>query len=93
MSELEILDPTAERDAVHWSLAPALAREQSARVGLLDISKPKGDVFLDALETRLIAAGHEVRRYRKVTMARPAVRELVAEMIAACDAAVVALAD
>jgi len=36
-------------------------------VGLLDIRKPRGDVFLDRLETRLRERGVEVVRYAKPT--------------------------
>ena len=93
MKELGILDPTAEREAPHWSLAPPLEPGRSIRVGLLDITKPRGDLFLDALEQKLVSHGHTVERYRKVTMTRPAVDELVSEMVRGCEASVVALAD
>jgi len=41
-------------------------------VGLLDISKPRGDVFLDRLDERLRARGIATKRYMKPTMTRPA---------------------
>ena len=41
-------------------------------MGLLDISKPRGDVFLDRLDERLTAMGIAVKRYRKPTVAKPA---------------------
>lgn len=91
MSELEILDPTGGRGDRHWELAAPVS--EPARVGLLDISKPRGDVFLDEVERLLRAQGHEVERFRKVTMARPATDEQVRRMISQCQAAVVALAD
>ena len=67
-----LLDPTSE-------LNPA-SRERLARplnlkgltVGLLDISKPRGDVFLDRIDERLSERGITVKRYMKPTMARPA---------------------
>jgi len=62
-------------------------------LGLLDISKPQGDVFLDELERLLVGRGHRVSRYRKPTMARPATDDLIREIAEACDAAVIALAD
>ncbi len=93
MKEFEILDPTAGEQSAAWELAPALDPTRSRRVGLLDISKPQGDIFLDELEACLVAGGHRVSRYRKPTTARPAIAELVAEIAESCDAAVVALAD
>ena len=93
MKELEILDPTAEQEATPWSLAAPLEAGRAIRVGVLDITKPRGELFLDELEQRLVAHGHTVERYRKVTMTRPAVDELVGEMVRTCEASVVALAD
>lgn len=93
MEEIEILDPTGEREASGWPLSPPLDVERSSHFGLLDISKPQGDVFLDELEHLLMKRGHRVTRYRKPTMTRPADEALVREMAAACDAAVIALAD
>ena len=93
MKEFEILDPTAEEESAAWALAAGLDSSRSHRVGLLDISKPQGDIFLDELEACLVALGHSVSRYRKPTTARPAISEVVSEMAESCDAAVVALAD
>ena len=41
-------------------------------VGIVDISKPRGDIFLDQIDLRLQARGIATRRYMKPTMARPA---------------------
>jgi hypothetical protein len=67
-----ILDPTAERSP---AIRPRLARPASMDglvVGILDISKPRGDVFLDRLDARLQERGIATRRYAKPTMTRPA---------------------
>ena len=67
-----ILDPTAERSV---ALRPRLARPdklEGLRVGLLDIAKSKGDIFLDRIEQRLTERGLEVKRYAKPTNTRPA---------------------
>ena len=40
--------------------------------GLLDIAKPRGDVFLDRLDERLTERGIAVKRYKKPTNARTA---------------------
>ncbi len=88
-----LLDPTAER-------SPA-ARERLARpaelagltVGLLDISKARGNVFLDRLAELLSHEGLEVRRYRKPTFTRPAPTELAQQIATECDLLVEGLAD
>jgi len=91
---LEILDPTGERDAVTRPLATTrLTPGTPARIALLDIRKPRGDVFLDALEAELVAAGHTVERTAKPTFAKPAPPDLRAEIAERCDAVIEALAD
>jgi hypothetical protein len=67
-----LLDPTAERSP---AIRPRLARPASLDglvVGILDISKPRGDIFLDRLDARLQERGIATRRYAKPTMTRPA---------------------
>ena len=67
-----LLDPTSERSP---TIRPLLARPDSLdglTIGLLDIAKPRGDVFLDRLEQRLSEQGLAVKRYMKPTNARPA---------------------
>jgi len=65
------------------------------RIGLLDISKPGGDVFLNRLETLLKERGAtEILRFRKPTFAKPAPESVLAQIRAAApDALVEALAD
>ena len=62
-------------------------------VGLLDISKPRGDVFLDRLEQRLGEVGATVRRYRKPTFTKPAPVDLRHEIATQCELVIEALAD
>ena len=67
-----LLDPTAERSP---TIRPRLARPDrldGMTVGILDISKPRGDVFLNQIDARLTERGIAVKRYMKPTMARPA---------------------
>jgi hypothetical protein len=88
-----ILDPTDERAPAH---RVAIGRPESltgARVGLLDISKPRGDVFLDRLEALLGGRGVQVRRYTKPTFAKPMPPDLRREIAAECDVVIEALAD
>jgi hypothetical protein len=88
-----ILDPTGEREPAARARLPRLGTLEGATVGLLDISKPRGDVFLGRLEQRLAAAGAKVRRYRKPTFTKPAPLDLRQEIATQCGAVVEALAD
>ena len=88
-----VLDPTSERrPAVRQRLARLRAVE-GVRVGLLDISKPRGDVFLDRLEERLRQRGAEVLRFHKPTFTKPAPVDLRQQIAAECGAVIEALAD
>jgi hypothetical protein len=60
---------------------------------LLDISKPRGDRFLDRIELRLLEAGALVTRYEKPTFTKPAPVDLRHEIATHCDAVIEALAD
>lgn len=88
---LEILDPTAERDAP--LSRPLEPRGLVRRIALLDISKPRGAVFLDELETLLLARGYEVERAAKPTFTKPATADLRRRIAESCDAVIEALAD
>lgn len=88
-----VLDPTAERQLPVRPRLPRLATLSGATVGLLDISKPRGDVFLRRLEERLRERGAAVVRYRKPTFTKPAPVDLRQEIAVTCGAVVEALAD
>lgn len=87
------LDPTAEQAPIHRRLAPRPASLDGAVVGLLDISKPRGDVFLAHLETLLTARGLRTLRFRKPTFAKVAPVDLRHEIATKCDVVIEALAD
>ena len=87
-----IMDPTDERVPIKRTLTKR-PEAISGTVGLLDISKPRGDVFLDRLERLLSARGVEVLRFRKPTFTKPAPADLRHEISVRCDAVVEALAD
>jgi hypothetical protein len=92
--EVVVLDPTAERDeAAGRPLAAPLDGGDAARIALLDIRKPRGDVFLDELERLLRERGHEVQRTAKPTFTKPAPADLRREIAQRCDAVIEALAD
>jgi hypothetical protein len=89
-----ILDPTDERTPVKRMLTPR-PEQITGTVGLLDISKPRGNVFLDRLEQLLNERLPDVttKRYRKPTFAKPAPEVLRQQMREECDFVIEALAD
>ena len=87
------LDETPRR-----RLAPASRLDTLAgkTLGLLDISKPGGNLFLDHIE-RLLKDRFDVGliiRAMKPTFSKPAPDEIIDKLVAArCDAVIEALAD
>jgi len=88
-----LLDPTSERVPAARPHAPRLESLEGRTVGLLDIAKMRGDVFLDRLESRLEERGARVLRFKKPTFTKPAPIDLRHEIARQCDAVVEALAD
>ena len=88
-----LLDPTNERTVLQRSLLPRPASLRGRTVGLLDISKPRGNVFLDRIEQRLTDLGATVLRYKKPTFAKPAPVDLRHEIATQCELVIEALAD
>lgn len=88
---VELLDPTAERVLQERPLSAGVTTP--GRVALLDISKPRGGVFLDALEELLVHRGWTVERAAKPTFARTAPADLRRELAERVDGVVEALAD
>lgn len=88
-----LLDPTGEHH-------PA-SRRQTARpksldgmtVGLLDIGKARGDVFLNRLAERLTDRGITVKRYAKPTPSRLVSTDTKHKMTSEVQAAIIGLAD
>ena len=88
-----LLDPTAEDETALRTRAEPLADVTGHVVGLLDISKPRGNVYLDEIERLLVDRGVSVLRYVKPTHARPAPVDLRLEITKSCAAVIEALAD
>jgi hypothetical protein len=88
-----VLDPTGERALPVRSRLPRPAGLEGLTLGLLDISKARGDVFLDRLQARFEERGARVRRYRKPTFTKPAPVDVRREIAEQCAAVVEALAD
>ena len=60
---------------------------------MLDISKPRGDIFLDELELLLAQDGAKVLRFKKPTFTKPAPVDLRQEIATQCTLVIEALAD
>jgi hypothetical protein len=88
-----VLDPTGERSPAQRGLTPRPDAIAGRTVGLLDIHKPRGDVFLDRLEQLLVERGLTVKRYRKPTFTKPAPVELRGRIAQECQLVIEALAD
>lgn len=88
-----VLDPTGERAPSQRRPLPRPDTVRGRTVGLLDISKSRGDVVLDRLAELLAADGATVLRYRKPTFARPAPVDLRHEISTQCEVVIEALAD
>lgn len=89
-----ILDPTDERVPVRRTLA-VRPEELTGTVGLLDISKPRGNVLIDRLEERLHERLPNVtfNRYSKPTFTKPAPEDLRRRIAEECGFVIEALAD
>jgi len=92
-SERVLLDPTSERSPALRQRLPRPRSLHGLTVGLLDISKLRGDVFLDRIEQHLTAHGATVQRFRKPTFTKPAPTALRQEIAATCGLVIEALAD
>ena len=88
-----VLDPTSEQAPAARELATRPESLAGLTVGLLDISKPRGNVFLDRVSERLSGLGATVNRYTKPTFTKPAPIDLRHEIATTCDAVIEALAD
>jgi hypothetical protein len=88
-----LLDPTSERTPPLRERVPRPESLEGLTVGLLDISKPRGDLFLDRIQARLEERGARVRRYRKPTFTKPAPPDVRQAIAAECGAVIEALAD
>jgi len=93
---ITLVNPLDETPRARSTPAPRLDSLAGKTIGLLDISKPGGSVFLDHLE-RLLMQRHgvaQVVRAMKPTFTKPAPDAVIEKLIAArCDAVIEALAD
>ena len=88
-----LLDPTAETSPV---MRPRRARPVSlagATIGILDIAKSRGDVFLDRIAELLRERGFTVERFSKPRFSIVAPTELKQAIEKRCQAVIEGLAD
>lgn len=88
-----LMDPTAELSPAVRERLPRLDNLQGKRVGLLDISKARGDIFLNRIAEMLEQNGATVNRYQKPTFARIAPTKLKQKIVSECDVVIEGLAD
>lgn len=93
-ASLLILDPTDEGHPITRDLAPRRGT-LAGPIGIIDISKPRGDIFCDEISDLLHEQfpDIEIIRLRKPTFTKPAPSDLRAEIARRCSAVVQALAD
>ena len=88
-----VLDPTGENEPAGFQLTERPAELSGLTVGLVDISKARGDVFLDRVESLLNERGVSTKRYIKPTFTKVAPVDLRHEISQHCQVVVQALAD
>ena len=93
MNARKVLDPTGELSPTHRERLARPASLDGLTVGLLDITKPRGDVFLNRLAEHLRERGLTVERYSKPTFTKNAPVDLRHEIATKCDVVIEALAD
>ena len=93
---ITLINPLDETPRVLSNPAQRLDSLNGKTIGLLDISKPGGSIFLDHLE-RLLKRRYDVAsvvRAMKPTFTKPAPEAVIQQLIAAnCNAVIEALAD
>ena len=88
-----LLDPTHENSPAQRALTPRPGSLEGLTIGLLDISKARGDIFLDEIAAQLTARGLSVKRFQKPTFARVVPADLERRIARECDVLIEALAD
>ncbi len=90
---IRLLDPTAEREPVKRARLAPPASLDGLTIGLLDIGKARGDVFIDRVEALMTERGLTVRRYAKPTNTKVAPVPIAQAIATECDVVVEALSD
>ena len=90
---MDYVSPFDERRREAEPLAPRSKPLRDASVALLDISKRRGDEFLDRVEARLRAEGAQAFRLTKEIFSKRASPEIIRRIANRGDLAVEGLAD
>ena len=90
---MDYVSPFDERRRPARPLAPRRTALDGATVVLLDITKRRGDEFLDRVEARLQERGARTLREAKEIFSKPAEPELIRRIANRGDLAVEGLAD
>ena len=90
---MKVLDPTSEQSPAIRTRTARPVTLDGLTVALLDISKARGNVFLDRVAEVLRGRGVTVERFVKPTFTKPAPIDLRHEIATRCDAVIEALAD
>lgn len=88
-----LLDPTSERSPTVRPRLPRPERLDGLTIGILDIAKPRGDVFLRRLGERMTERGIAIRHYVKPTNTRVAPLPLRQQIVGEVDLVVEGLSD
>ena len=88
-----LLDPTAEQRPEKRERLKRSNDLKDTTIGLLNISKPRGDIFLDEIEKLLSGRGLKILRFQKPTFTKVAPLELKQEIRSQCQVVIEALAD
>lgn len=88
-----LLDPTSERTPTRRPRLKRPASLDGLTVGILDIAKARGDVFLKRLGERLGERGIAFRHYAKPTNTRPAPLPLSQQIATEVDVVIEGLSD
>lgn len=88
-----LMDPTSELSPEVREPLPRPTSLEGLTVGLLDISKARGNIFIDRIEDLMIQRGISTRRYKKPTFTRIAPVALKQQIATECDLVVESLAD
>jgi hypothetical protein len=88
-----LLDPTAEQSPTIRARLPRPERLDGLPIGILDIAKPRGDVFLRRLGERLGERGIAFKHYAKPTNTRVAPLALRQQIAGEVDLVIEGLSD
>lgn len=88
-----LLDPTSERTPTQRPRLPRPEKLDGLTVGILDIAKARGDVFLKRLGERLAERGIAYKHYAKPTNTRPAPLPLAQQIATEVNVVIEGLSD